>query len=602
MKKLFISIAISLLTLFSHAQVGIGTTTPDPSAALDIKSINKGILIPRLTKTQREQITAPAQGLLVYQTDADTGFYAFMGTKWSSLAGDIQQSNLNILQSNLNTNGRYISGDGSDRGIFVSPAGNLGVGTSTPDKALTVLEGNEGFIASFENVNENEGDGILIKLGRTHPAYADTGWINIPNPLLELYGQSGEVLKGWILNGRAFDWNDLLALYPNSLLANVGFKVANAVIDQINNKIPTFRTPSLPIPGGTQIFPGLPLPDVPAIASPTIPIVIPMPDWLTDDISYTIQSKRIFNGLVMPDVPRLVMPTINIPQIPITLPKIPKLPEFLPALTDMAPNLHVNDANTNSLSNKNQFISFVDKENRELGSIRAQSVTDWKNNFLSTEFFTEMAMTMIGMDPVGAISWAGIGFSQLSASYNSLGVEYASGHADYAEWLQRLDLQEAITKGDIVGVKGGRITRDISNAEQIRVVSSNPIMLGNVPEKNKESNGNKIAFMGQVPVKVMGPVVSGDYIIAKTDLPGYGIAVHADQLTVNDLKLAVGRAWETNLNDGAKMVNTLIGVEKADYIKVLEDLGTKVKSLEDKIDQLSTRFDQSNKKKSRRKL
>ncbi|UOQ69301.1 hypothetical protein [Hymenobacter volaticus] len=60
--------------------VGIGTTAPDASAALDIVSSAKGALLPRLTAAQRTAITRPATGLLVFQTDGPAGFYFNRGT------------------------------------------------------------------------------------------------------------------------------------------------------------------------------------------------------------------------------------------------------------------------------------------------------------------------------------------------------------------------------------------------------------------------------------------------------------------------------------------------------------------------------------------
>lgn len=57
---------ISIATL--QAQVGINTSTPNASAALDIESTNKGILIPRMTTVQKIAIATPAEGLLVYDT------------------------------------------------------------------------------------------------------------------------------------------------------------------------------------------------------------------------------------------------------------------------------------------------------------------------------------------------------------------------------------------------------------------------------------------------------------------------------------------------------------------------------------------------------
>eukprot|EP00179_Madagascaria_erythrocladioides_P005219 CAMPEP_0198312722 /NCGR_PEP_ID=MMETSP1450-20131203/3993_1 /TAXON_ID=753684 ORGANISM="Madagascaria erythrocladiodes, Strain CCMP3234" /NCGR_SAMPLE_ID=MMETSP1450 /ASSEMBLY_ACC=CAM_ASM_001115 /LENGTH=225 /DNA_ID=CAMNT_0044015679 /DNA_START=57 /DNA_END=734 /DNA_ORIENTATION=+ len=53
------------------AQVGIGTTSPDPSSILDISASDKGVLIPRMTTAERDAISNPANGLAVYNTDAD---------------------------------------------------------------------------------------------------------------------------------------------------------------------------------------------------------------------------------------------------------------------------------------------------------------------------------------------------------------------------------------------------------------------------------------------------------------------------------------------------------------------------------------------------
>ena len=70
--------------LFSQNQnVGIGTTTPDASAILDLTATDKGLLVPRLTTTQRNAISTPANGLLVY--DITVGCYFYYNTAWVSL-------------------------------------------------------------------------------------------------------------------------------------------------------------------------------------------------------------------------------------------------------------------------------------------------------------------------------------------------------------------------------------------------------------------------------------------------------------------------------------------------------------------------------------
>ena len=53
-------------------------TTGNTSSVLDVKSVLKGFLAPRMTQTQRLAIVSPADGLLVYQTDGTKGFYYYL--------------------------------------------------------------------------------------------------------------------------------------------------------------------------------------------------------------------------------------------------------------------------------------------------------------------------------------------------------------------------------------------------------------------------------------------------------------------------------------------------------------------------------------------
>jgi hypothetical protein len=65
--------------------VGIGTSSPNTSAILDVSSSSKGILIPRMTASQKNAISSPTIGLLIFQTDAPTDFYYYNGSSWISL-------------------------------------------------------------------------------------------------------------------------------------------------------------------------------------------------------------------------------------------------------------------------------------------------------------------------------------------------------------------------------------------------------------------------------------------------------------------------------------------------------------------------------------
>ena len=73
MKHFFTLLAAVVLTASTYAQVGIGTTTPDASAALDITSTTGGLLVPRMTAAQRDAITTPSQGLIIFCSDCASG-------------------------------------------------------------------------------------------------------------------------------------------------------------------------------------------------------------------------------------------------------------------------------------------------------------------------------------------------------------------------------------------------------------------------------------------------------------------------------------------------------------------------------------------------
>ena len=78
-----------ILLLSSHwvqaqKNVGIGTNSPDPSAVLELSSNEKGMLVPRMSTFLRLSITAPATGLLVYDSDLSL-FYFYDGSQWKAL-------------------------------------------------------------------------------------------------------------------------------------------------------------------------------------------------------------------------------------------------------------------------------------------------------------------------------------------------------------------------------------------------------------------------------------------------------------------------------------------------------------------------------------
>lgn len=88
LRNILCVVLAGIATTFIYAQdnVGIGTTTPDPSSVLEMKSTEKGVLVPRMTTAQRNAIPSPAEGLLVYDTDLDCFVYFETTTpSWQSL-------------------------------------------------------------------------------------------------------------------------------------------------------------------------------------------------------------------------------------------------------------------------------------------------------------------------------------------------------------------------------------------------------------------------------------------------------------------------------------------------------------------------------------
>ena len=91
MNRFVIVIMACLVVPFAKAQVGIGTNTPNGSAMLEMQSNSRGLLIPRMSRSDRDNISQPPTGLLIFQNTETTGFYSNTGTpaapSWSKLDG-----------------------------------------------------------------------------------------------------------------------------------------------------------------------------------------------------------------------------------------------------------------------------------------------------------------------------------------------------------------------------------------------------------------------------------------------------------------------------------------------------------------------------------
>ncbi|WP_324677115.1 hypothetical protein [Hymenobacter sp. GOD-10R] len=244
--------------------------------------------------------------------------------------------------------------------------------------------------------------------------------------------------------------------------------------------------------------------------------------------------------------------------------------------------------NGESNSSKN-YLSFVNGSNTIVGSVEGQTLSELKNSF---DYGWQVAMNagnvafviaegvatgvQLDLGEVAVMALEGIVATAEMTKHivdmeNKAGVTYESGSGDYAEWLERNDAQEKFSFGDVVGVKGGKITHNTATADHFMVVSMSPIVLGNSPAAEAKAKSEKIAFMGQVPVKVLGSVNIGDYIVPSGNNDGMGRAVSPAAMTLDQYRQIVGVAWEAAPNrKGVGLVNVAVGINSNDMAQKLQ--------------------------------
>ena len=166
MKQFFTLLAAVLLTATTYAQVGIGTTTPDASSALDITSTTQGFLPPRMTETQRDAISSPATGLMIYQTDGTAGFYYYNGSSWE---GYYSKNEVDALIDNLQSKTEARVGDIRAGGVvfWVDPSDNRhGLVVAFSDVATSEKWGCYGTdLSNVPNVTSNPPVGLGAEIG-----------------------------------------------------------------------------------------------------------------------------------------------------------------------------------------------------------------------------------------------------------------------------------------------------------------------------------------------------------------------------------------------------------------------------------------------------
>ena len=140
--------------------MGIGTTNPDASSALDITSTTKGLLPPRMTAAQRNAIATPAQGLIIYCTNCGANGEAqlYNGSAWVNLIGGTASTENTVPGAPTITG--LTSGDGQVYIAFTTPADNGGL-TITSYTATSNPGGHTGTLSQ-------SGSGTITVTGLTN--------------------------------------------------------------------------------------------------------------------------------------------------------------------------------------------------------------------------------------------------------------------------------------------------------------------------------------------------------------------------------------------------------------------------------------------------
>ncbi|MCD4736996.1 MAG: hypothetical protein K8R53_13205 [Bacteroidales bacterium] len=170
MKTLFYFTLVLKFVLMTGTLVSQNVTITDDvnysahgSAMLDVKSLTKGLLTPRMTAAERDAISLPATGLLVFVND-DNNYYYYDGSVWKQLSGS-SDGDWNISGSNL----------------YSALPGNVGIGISSPQEKLEVKG----------NIRLREGSDRSIFVGENPSGVAHSGYdltINAGNTAGYIWG------------------------------------------------------------------------------------------------------------------------------------------------------------------------------------------------------------------------------------------------------------------------------------------------------------------------------------------------------------------------------------------------------------------------------
>jgi hypothetical protein len=205
MKKITLLLLATVTGHFLLAQnIGIGTTNPHSSAALQVSSTSKGFLPPRVTSAQRIAIASPLNGLIVYDTDQERIYVYQDGTwrfllnneVWANNATSVYQASLNVGIGNANPSEKlHVTGNIRLTGEVMTTGAGMTINNSTGTLTFQSAGTDKGFVQlSGDNLrvgthSPNTNGKVVIRTGGSDNIFINSeGFmgLNIAEPLARL--------------------------------------------------------------------------------------------------------------------------------------------------------------------------------------------------------------------------------------------------------------------------------------------------------------------------------------------------------------------------------------------------------------------------------
>lgn len=262
MIRLKVLFLFCLLVSFSKSfsQVGIGTTSPNLSSVLDITSIDKGILIPRVhladvTVTMLDGTNTAATGLLIYNTNSGVlggngmGYYYFNGVQWEHLSTSSTDTDHDFYAEGTSTAPNDISDD-------IYTQGHLAIGKVTADYALDVVESVENralnvrmannsnannYGAYFENLSTGTGEhfGVRSNVSGSDKIYGNYNDLTTNGSSYEMYGVYNNLAGTMTSTGPQYGLYNNFENFPSQYIVGVhnemSQRVSNFKRGMVNN-------------------------------------------------------------------------------------------------------------------------------------------------------------------------------------------------------------------------------------------------------------------------------------------------------------------------------------------------------------------------------